>query len=437
MERKQDKPVRAISSIYDIENICQSENMDTYCIRQEKSESLELFFVKKKLDLHRKVMVNHFYVTIYRSFEKDGVQMLGSASISFPGGYSVKEVEEKLRSAYLGASFVENKAYPLAVLEDNGQKEETEKQANSVLDFNQCAHQMVQSLYLYDNQEKTWINSAELFLKNKSEHILNSNGVDVVFQSSQISGEFVTQSVEQEDVELYHDFCYKGASEEEQTDLSVKVKEALEMTKARSKAERRNLSGKMRIILSQQYVGELMDYYVENSSAKMIYAGYSQFKAGENVQEGGSSVNISLHSHRPYSSEGIYMKDICMMQGGILKNIHGDLRYSYYLGQKPTGEFNCVQMEAGKISMEEMKQGDYLHIVSFSDFQVDTLSGFFGGEIRLAYYKEGDTMYPVTGGTISGNLNEQGNSICCSKEMQHQYGFEGPMAIAIDQVTVG
>ncbi len=436
MERKQNTP-GAVNSIYDIENICRSENMDTYCIRQEKKESLELFFVKKKLDLHRKVMVNHFYVTVYRPFEKDGVQMLGSASISFPGGYCVKEVEEKLRSAYLGASFIENKAYPLAALEDNEQKEEMEKRVGSILDFNQCAHQMVQALYLYDNQEKTWINSAELFFINKSEHILNSNGVDVEFQSSKVKGEFVTQSTEQEDVELYHDFCYEGASEEEQRDLTVKVREALEMTKARSKATRRNLKGKMKIILSQQYVGELMDYYVENSSAKMIYAGYSQFQAGDNVQEGGSTVNISLHSHRPYSPEGIYMKDICMMKGGILKNIHGDLRYSYYLGQEPTGVFDCVRMEAGEVCVEEMKQGNYLHIVSFSDFQVDTLSGFFGGEIRLAYYKEGDNIYPVTGGTISGNLNEQGDSICCSKEMQHQFGFEGPMAISLEQVTVG
>lgn len=436
METKQENGVRTICSIYDIEKICCSENMNTYCIRQIQKESLELFFVKKRLDLHRKAMVNHFYVTIYRPFEKDGVQMLGSASVSFPGGYSAEEVEEKLRSAYLGASFVENKTYPLASPKE-GPKDENEKLQGNILDFSECANAMVQALYCHDNQEKTWINSAEMFLENRTEHILNSNGVDAAFRSSCVSGEFVTQSVEKEDVELYHSFCYESASKEEQKDLSDKVREALEMTKARSKAIRKTLSGKMKIILSQQYVGELMDYYVDNSSARMIYAGYSQFKAGENVQEGGSSVNIALHSHRPYSPEGIYMQDVSIMQKGVLKNIHGDLRFSHYLGQKPTGVFDCVQVETGNTSIEEMKQGSYLHIMSFSDFQVDTLSGFFGGEIRLAYYKEGDTVYPVTGGTISGNLNEQGASICCSKEMQHQYAFEGPMAVSVEQVTVG
>jgi len=53
-----------------------------------------------------------------------------------------------------------------------------------------------------------------------------------------------------------------------------------------------------------------------------------------------------------------------------------------------------------------MKKEPYLYVVSFSDFSMDSLSGYFGGEIRLAYLFDGEKVTPVTGGSVSGNLLE-------------------------------
>ena len=54
--------------------------------------------------------------------------------------------------------------------------------------------------------------------------------------------------------------------------------------------------------------------------------------------------------------------------------------------------------------MEELKTGPYLHVVRFSDFQMDSFSGHFSGEIRLAYWCDGENVIPVTGGAVNGSI---------------------------------
>jgi PmbA protein len=42
----------------------------------------------------------------------------------------------------------------------------------------------------------------------------------------------------------------------------------------------------------------------------------------------------------------------------------------------------------------------------FSDFRLDGVTGDFGAEIRLAYWFDGEKKIPVTGGSISGSVQE-------------------------------
>jgi predicted Zn-dependent protease len=88
------------------------------------------------------------------------------------------------------------------------------------------------------------------------------------------------------------------------------------------------------------------------------------------------------------------------------------------------------------MSFDEMKVDKYLHIVNFSDFQVDSFTGYFGGEIRLGFYHDGSTVIPVTGGSISGNITEVSGKLTFSTQMQKETGYEGPYALCIEKVTV-
>jgi len=55
------------------------------------------------------------------------------------------------------------------------------------------------------------------------------------------------------------------------------------------------------------------------------------------------------------------------------------------------------------MSLEEMHAVPYIEPVMFSDFRLDSMTGDFGAEVRLAYYFDGKNVTPVTGGSISGS----------------------------------
>ena len=150
----------------------------------------------------------------------------------------------------------------------------------------------------------------------------------------------------------------------------------------------------------------------------------------------GEKLNITLHASNPYSSEGIPMKDLTLLKEGELKAIHGNARFAYYLGVEPTGIYSAVKLDNGTKTLEEMKKEPYLYVVSFSDFSMDSLSGYFGGEIRLAYLFDGEKVTPVTGGSVSGNLLELQKDMAFSTERYKYKDYDGPFAVEFHGVAV-
>ena len=182
-----------------------------------------------------------------------------------------------------------------------------------------------------------------------------------------------------------------------------------------------------------------MGFYMGRSSSGMIYPGYSNYKMGMNVQGDevkGEKLNLTLHASTPYSTEGIPMKDLELLKEGELKAIPGNARFAYYLGVEPTGNYSAVKLDNGTKTFEEMKQDAYLYVVSFSDFSMDSFSGYFGGEIRLAYLSDGEKVTPVTGGSVSGNLLELQKDMTFSTERYKDKDYDGPFAVEFHGVAV-
>ena len=55
-------------------------------------------------------------------------------------------------------------------------------------------------------------------------------------------------------------------------------------------------------------------------------------------------------------------------------------------------------------------------MVEFSDFQVDSMSGDIAGEIRLGYWHHDGEVTIVTGGSVSGSMNEAAKDMLFSAE---------------------
>ena len=97
----------------------------------------------------------------------------------------------------------------------------------------------------------------------------------------------------------------------------------------------------------------------------------------------GERLSLTLRAFHPYSEEGIPTTELRLLEDGRLNAYHGPNRFCRYLGVKPTGWMRKLSCANGMTAFEELKKGTCLWAVTFSDFQMDEMSGHFGGEIRL------------------------------------------------------
>lgn len=429
-------------------------NIAQYYINSTETQSIEGFFVRQRLDLTRAVDTTEYTVTVYRSYEKDGRNLLGASDAQIYPGMEMEEIEAALRSAYHAAGFAGNQSYELYA----GTKEEYVSSTSGLAkqSLEETMAQMTKALFSADVKEDVFVNSAEIFAIRQVHHILNSRGVDVSYETYQVKGEYVIQCISPQDVETYHSFSYR---EPEVEALHWDVEEALTMTQARAQAKQAPQAGEYRIILSGEQMNTLFSYYVSRSGSGMVYQQYSNYQVGmqiqgiskdtaeensenseEIIEKSGETVGdrltILLKAKDPFSSEGIPMKDRVLVEDGVLCTIHGGNRFAQYLGIEPTGFYGSIQVPVGDTPLEEMKQGAYLHIVSFSDFQMDDFTGHFGGEIRLAFLSDGERVIPVTGGSVNGSILEVQDRMVFSKERYTNSRYDGPMAVVMDGVQV-
>ncbi len=414
-----------------------AEKVGEYLITTTVEKSAELFFIKKTLDVKRAKEFTQYEVTVYRDFEKDGKSCKGQSSANIFPGMTEEEIRTRIKDAMFAATFAANPTYEIPGPSENGFIEMESDIAKNSMEEN--CRIMSEALFAEDNDKDAFLNSAELFIYDTQKHILNSRGIDAGYRKCTVSGEFVVQCKAPRDVETYKDFRYDSLNAQA---LRDRVKRTIEYTKSRAQASQAPASGNYRLILSEDYVATLFEFYLDKADAGSIYAGYSDYKVGDNVQAdddgkiSGDALTVTLKADVPFSSEGIRKIDRPFLDKGVLRTITGNARFSYYLGTEPTGMYEDIKVEAGTTPVEEMKKKPYLHVVNFSDFQMDSFDGHFGGEIRLAFLYDGEKVTPVTGGSVNGSWFEVQNRLTLSKEKQDNKGFEGPLAICMEDIPV-
>lgn len=410
--------------------------VELYQIMETREESAELFFIRKSLDMQRRKEVRQAEVVVYKDFTEDGKRRMGSATVRVQDSYTVEKMEEMFRDALYAAGFVKNDYYELYAGKNGISEKASDKSGLSDKSLTEIAQCFAGALFAEDKEEGVFLNSAEIFAVKTTYHILNAKGVDVNFSKSRVQGEFVVQCTEGQDVETYQDFTYADCNTEA---LRRKVRETLQMTRDRAKAVTAPPAGEYRVILSGPYVRDIFSYYVDRSGSSMVYQKYSTFQAGCDVQGGEAKkdrICLTLKATVPYSGEGIPMRDRELVRDGELLLLHGGNRFAYYMNLEPTGNYGSFKAPEGKVPLEEMRRTPYLEVVNFSDFQMDSFTGHFGGEIRLAYLYDGKKRIPVTGGSINGNILEAQKTLTFSSQMQVEESFEGPQAVCMERIAV-
>lgn len=421
-------------------NLLKKDNsISGYKITEITKNSDEFFFITKNLDMNRAKDVCIYQVTVYKNFEEYGKKYTGSSTVTIHPTMDDSEMEKVIKDASFAAGLVKNEYYPLAKPDNTKQMPSQELLPENI------AGDVADAAFKADKYDNGRINSAELFVNRESIRIINSNGVDVSFKKSSVDLEFVAEwkkgssSVEQHRLLTFSKFNADKITEE--------VDKYLNMSRERAEARPTPYFKSIPVLLTGGPVKTFFSYYYGQTNAEYIYNHFSTAKQGESIQGGtsikGDSVTMSLipllegsTNSSPYDEDGFPLSETTIIKGGRIERIWGDIRHSYYLGIEPTGRILNFKVEPGSRSIDEMKSQPYLELLSFSDFQMDDTTGDFAGEIRLGRYFDGTKTYPITGGSISGNIRQVQENMYFSKETQQENNFLGPKTIQLFNVSI-
>ncbi len=412
--------------------LLKNSGADAWEVTDKCTEGWEFYFIKHQLDQNRVRDVEHIVVTVHRKLE-DG-KLLGSASQEIAPTASEAEAKKIIDNLFERASYVKNPYYEL-------NKKTVESDIKS-FDPEQMARDFIEAMQQVPETSGEDINSYEIFAESCKRRYVNSEGIDVTVCYPSSTVEVVVNARNEEhEIELYRLYT-AGTCDKE--NLVKEISNTLKYGKDRLVAQPTPSVGKAAVLFPTQDSTQIFKWFAIKMNAAMKYRGISNFEIGKPVVEGavGDTITITAvkelpnsSKNTPVDSEGAQVRDMDIIRENVPVSFWGDAQFRYYLGVDAFIASN-FKAEGGKLSESEIRTGTYLEPVEFSDFSVDMVTGDIAGEIRLAYWHDGEKLTPVTGGSVSGNLAELVKNIKLSKELRQYDTCLIPSVTKLEGVTV-
>ncbi len=405
-------------------------------INIHKRESCELFYIKENLDCARRTDTTNNRVTVY--VDKDGFR--GDAVFYAYPSSSEDELRRLIDSAIFRASLVKNAHYTLPeAAEGEYVIESNFAQYDSLV----LAKAIAADVFAANTVENAAINSLEVFVTRHFEETINSRSLRKTQTRYDATVEAIpTYNGEGSSVELYEQYNFSGYDPAALTEeIAGKMEEVKARFEAVSPAEELNCP----VILGKAELSQLFHTMVSDLDYAQVYSASNLHKKGEKIQPEGSVDRIditllgeiagSVRSSR-FDIDGVGLGSLRVVEGGKVLSYHGSSRFGQYIGEKPSGILPCISVDAGSLAPEVFSRGPYLEIISMSGLQVDFYSDYIGGEVRLAYYNDGEKIVPLTGISVSGKLSEVLAHIGLSSELALSGSYYGPAKALIGNMKI-
>lgn len=403
----------------------QNPQVSDYKINVHKKESYELFFVKGKLETVRLTDTCDKEVTVY----VDHGEFKGDSQFFVYPSTDETQVAELIKEAVDKALLINNKYYDLPAAEQG----EYEVESNfAEYEAAELAAKIAQGVFGANQVENASLNSVEIFINKHVETIANSKGLN----KTQVRYDAMVEAIPtfngpEQSVELYEQYNFSNLEEE---DLAAEIAGKMAEVKARYEAVKPETIPVCPVILNKEELSGLFARIAMNLNYSSVYSHSNLFHKGDMVQKApkGDFISITMTgeakgcvSSTKFDSDGLSLGSVEVVRDGQVVNYHGSNRFGQYLGEKPTGGMTCMNVAPGTVPEKEFAAGPYLEVISMSGLQVDFYNDYIGGEVRLAYYHDGEKITPVTGISISGKLGEVLDSIRLSKEVSAYNGYAG------------
>ena len=411
-------------------DLLDSSNLFGWKIIEIKKKATELYYILDKLETNRSTVETLYNVTIYVKENNK----IGASTFDIYPYMDNEEIMRKIEYNKSNAKYALNDYYELPKYEHLEPRKKITNLSNEPLKVLEEVKDAIFSV-----KSDAYLSATEFFLIETSERLINSNGIDVKQKTYRLNIELIPTY---KDVEIYQMLKLENY---DINDIKKEVTELLDLAIKRYEAKELKLDEDVNIILENDEVAQLLSFFTDDLTYGAKYQHININEINDSVQNEciGDKLNIKMVPYysgcinsRDFDNDGVILKEVNLIEDGIAKNMYGSYRFGYYLKEKPTGILPITLVGEGSKKFKDFKNDKYIRCVRFSNMQLDSNTGFFGGEVRLGFYYDGKKEIPVTGFSISGNINELKKEIYLSKELTSLPEYHGPKYILIKGMKV-
>ncbi len=405
--------------------LAENTTLSAWKVRDEQTESYELFFVHEKLETVRATDTESVNVTVY--VDHDGKR--GNASFKIFASTTEDEAKSKIAAAAGKAAIISNEFYSLPENETLDGKiasnfdERTPKE---------IAEEIAHAVFSSDMLEYGSVNALEIFINKHNVSVKNSQGIDKRETKYSAMVEAIPTWNEGESVELYEAQRFNSLNIEKiKKDIEQKMHEVCD----RGRAKKPEMTPACPVLLLAHEFSSLCHELSSGLNFASVYSHSNPFSKGDRIQKAptGDKISITMKgviegsiASALFDDDGTTLKDTTVISDGIAVDYYGNNRFAQYLKAEPTGNLICMEVGEGSLTEEELSQKPYFECVSMSGLQVDVYNDYIGGEVRLAYYFDGEKKIPMTGISISGKLSDAMNTLKLSNKCTTAGRYRGP-----------
>lgn len=407
-----------------------------YRVSQKAVQSYELFFVHKQLETVRSTDTLATDVTVYVANENT----VGDSTFHVYASMTDDDLQAAIQAAVARAALVRNQPYELPA----GETLQVQLPTNMAdADPKELGRQIADAVYAADTVPGGSINALEIFLYRDTLRVINSRGVDKTQTMHRVMLEAIPTFTDREQsVELYEDYRFTVF---EPAKLTAEIAEKMQQVADRAAARKPEGPLTLNVILRPHEIRRLIGELARDCAYQSIYAHANLHAQGDSWQNGdGDKLTVTMKAVVPgsersahFDEDGAALTDTTVIEKGVVCGSFGPSRFGQYLGiAKPSGNLQCVQVAPGTLTRAEMEAAPYLDCVSMSGLQLDLYNDYIGGEIRLAYYFDGQTRRPVTGVTMSAKLSDVLGGLRLSAATDVFGPYQGPDRALLPNVAV-
>ena len=399
-----------------------------------KKESYELFFVKGALETVRHTDTWDRQVTVY----VDHGEFKGDAKFFIYPSTTFSQKADLINEAVQKARLIQNQRYDLPGRETGRFSVHTNFEDR---DPAEMAAAIAKAVFEANTVENASLNAVEIFINKYSERVINSRGLDKTQIRYDAMVEVIpTYNGEQLSVELYEQCNFNFLDTET---LASRIAGKMAEVKARYEAVTPAEIKPCKVILNALELSQLFGQIADDLNYATVYSHSNVFTKGDALQKAptGDKLTIGMVDaikgnvgSACFDADGLTLGAQTLVQDGQVVGYYGSNRFGQYLGETPSGDLRCLCVAPGTAT--DFESGPYLEVVSMSAFQLDLYSDYLGGEVRLGYYHDGETVTPVTGVSFSGSLAAALNTIRLSPTCTTQDSYTGPDKAILEGMNI-